>query len=250
MIDNSFPPPAGYGAVMQRADEQQCDAWKLPETVPGQHGGDDTVNFYHAHDPAFHLNGTTTATAVDMTESDRGMTPNGAPCYLHEKTKNGVAPGTKPDTSGGGGGGKPGNPPPSLDIRPPSPIEISADVTLKTYLSSIIRMPRCLWVLCLVNLFCWMSLVCYSLYFTDFVGQAVFMGDPQAPPGSRAHNDYDDGVRLGSFGMSLYSLSCSVYSLLIEKLVRRYREFGLVDVLLVVVVVVVVVIVAFWGERL
>ena len=33
--------------------------------------------------------------------------------------------------------------------------------------------------LCLTNLFCWSSLVCYSLYFTDFVGQAVFGGDPQ-----------------------------------------------------------------------
>lgn len=111
----------------------------------------------------------------------------------------------------------------SLDLEPHPPIEISADVTLRTYLKSIVHMPRCLWVLCLVNLFCWMSLVCYSLYFTDFVGQAVFLGDPQSPPGSDVHNRYDDGVRLGSFGMSLYSLSCSVYSLLIEKLVRRYR---------------------------
>lgn len=34
-------------------------------------------------------------------------------------------------------------------------------------------------ILCLTNLFCWMSLVCYSLYFTDFVGEAVFGGDPQ-----------------------------------------------------------------------
>ena len=28
----------------------------------------------------------------------------------------------------------------------------------------------------------------------------------------------DDGLRLGSFGVSLYSLSCSVYSLLTDKL--------------------------------
>ena len=33
--------------------------------------------------------------------------------------------------------------------------------------------------LCLTNLFCWSSLVCYSLYFTDFVGQAVFGGNPR-----------------------------------------------------------------------
>lgn len=34
-------------------------------------------------------------------------------------------------------------------------------------------------ILCITNLFCWMSLVCYSLYFTDFVGEAVFGGDPR-----------------------------------------------------------------------
>jgi hypothetical protein len=35
-------------------------------------------------------------------------------------------------------------------------------------------------ILCATNLFCWSAHVCYSLYFTDFVGEAVFGGDPQA----------------------------------------------------------------------
>jgi solute carrier family 45 protein 1/2/4 len=42
------------------------------------------------------------------------------------------------------------------------------------YLRSIIYMPSSLRWLCLTNFFCWMALVSYSLYFTDFVGQAVF----------------------------------------------------------------------------
>ena len=50
--------------------------------------------------------------------------------------------------------------------------------TLTQYLWSIIFMPNSMKVLCLTNLFCWMSLVCYSLYFTDFVGEAVFKGNP------------------------------------------------------------------------
>ena len=50
--------------------------------------------------------------------------------------------------------------------------------TLTNYLWTIIYMPSSLRVLCVTNLFCWMSLVCYSLYFTDFVGEAVFKGDP------------------------------------------------------------------------
>ncbi|XP_069120878.1 proton-associated sugar transporter A-like isoform X2 [Argopecten irradians] len=102
-------------------------------------------------------------------------------------------------------------------------ITYSTEVTLKTYLLSIIHMPRSIAVLCLTNLFCWMSLVCYSLYFTDFVGQAIFEGDPLAPAGSVKHELYEAGVRLGSFGMSLYSISCAIYSLCIEKLVDRFK---------------------------
>ena len=61
--------------------------------------------------------------------------------------------------------------------------EFTSDTSIATftnYLWTIIYMPMSLRVLCLTNLFCWMSLVCYSLYFTDFVGEAVFKGDPSA----------------------------------------------------------------------
>jgi len=95
--------------------------------------------------------------------------------------------------------------------------------SLKQYLWSIIYMPSSLRWLCLTNLFCWSSLVCYSLYFTDFVGQAVFKGDPQAPEGSEKRMLYDRGVQFGCWGMSMYSLSCSCYSFLLDKLVKKFR---------------------------
>ncbi|XP_053646191.2 membrane-associated transporter protein isoform X1 [Cherax quadricarinatus] len=95
--------------------------------------------------------------------------------------------------------------------------------TLRQYLLSIVYMPRSLRVLCLTNLFCWMSLVCYSLYFTDFVGEAVFGGNPGAADGTQEKELYEEGVRFGCWGMALYSLSCSVYSFLIEGLVKRFR---------------------------
>lgn len=95
--------------------------------------------------------------------------------------------------------------------------------SLKQYLWSIIYMPSSLRWLCLTNLFCWSSLVCYSLYFTDFVGQAVFGGDPQAPEGSERRQLYDKGVQFGCWGMSMYSLSCSCYSFLLDKLVKKFR---------------------------
>ncbi|WAR04783.1 S45A2-like protein, partial [Mya arenaria] len=100
---------------------------------------------------------------------------------------------------------------------------IIKEVSLKTYLRSIIKMPKSLLILCVTNLFCWMSLVCYSLYFTDFVGQSVFGGDPRAPAGSPQHDLYNDGVRFGSFGMSLYSLACALYSMAVEYLVDKFK---------------------------
>lgn len=51
--------------------------------------------------------------------------------------------------------------------------------SLSYYLKSIIFMPHSLRMVCLTNLFCWMAHVCYSLYFTDFVGEAVYNGDPK-----------------------------------------------------------------------
>lgn len=34
-------------------------------------------------------------------------------------------------------------------------------------------------ILLLTNILCWMSHVSYSLYFTDYVGEAIFNGDPK-----------------------------------------------------------------------
>lgn len=68
-----------------------------------------------------------------------------------------------------------------------------------------------------------MAHVCYSLYFTDFVGEAVFGGNPRASVDTLERKLYEEGVRFGCWGMSMYSLSCSCYSLVIERLIQRFR---------------------------
>ncbi|XP_015108433.1 proton-associated sugar transporter A isoform X1 [Diachasma alloeum] len=100
---------------------------------------------------------------------------------------------------------------------------IETRVTLSEYLMSIVYMPHSVRMVCLTNLFCWMAHVCYSLYFTDFVGEAVYGGNPQAPEGSVERELYESGVRFGCWGMSMYSLSCACYSLIIEKLIELYK---------------------------
>lgn len=60
----------------------------------------------------------------------------------------------------------------------PQDVELdTAEVDIRVFLKSIIYMPKHMWILCLTNLFCWMSVVTYSLYFTDFVGQAIYSGE-------------------------------------------------------------------------
>lgn len=57
--------------------------------------------------------------------------------------------------------------------------DIDPKATIAEYLYSILYMPHSMRMVCLTNLCCWMAHVCYSLYFTDFVGEAVFGGDPK-----------------------------------------------------------------------
>lgn len=95
-------------------------------------------------------------------------------------------------------------------------------ISLMQYLKSIVIMPKSIAILCATNLLCWMSHLCYCLYFTDFVGEAVFHGDPKAPPGSELYNLYEDGVRFGCWGMAIYALSCAMYSMTIEKLISIF----------------------------
>ncbi|KAL5285366.1 hypothetical protein ACFFRR_007219 [Megaselia abdita] len=91
-------------------------------------------------------------------------------------------------------------------------------MTLVQYLKTIVVMPRSLQILCLTNLFCWMSHLCYNLYFTDFVGEAVFYGDPR--PDSSTYSLYEEGVRFGCWGLCIFSFTCSVYSMFSEVLIK------------------------------
>ncbi|CAF0792429.1 unnamed protein product [Adineta steineri] len=91
-------------------------------------------------------------------------------------------------------------------------------ISYMDYLRSIIYMPSSLKWLCLTNFFCWMAIVSYSLYFTDFVGQAVFGGNPRLGYEHPLRILYNDGVRFGSWGMAIYSISCSIYSFNMQRL--------------------------------
>ncbi|EDS37053.1 sucrose transport protein [Culex quinquefasciatus] len=101
--------------------------------------------------------------------------------------------------------------------------EESSAMSLTDFLKSIFMMPKSIAILCLTNLFCWMSHLSYCLFFTDFVGEEVFKGNPAAHSQSSEYQLYLEGVRYACFGMAIYSLACSCYAFTIEKLIKVLR---------------------------
>ncbi|XP_058833575.1 proton-associated sugar transporter A-like isoform X2 [Topomyia yanbarensis] len=111
---------------------------------------------------------------------------------------------------------------PDIDDDSDSDDEESS-MSLKDFLKSVFFMPKSIAILCLTNLLCWMGHLSFCLYFTDFVGEEVFKGNPAAASVSEDYQLYLEGVRYGCYGLAIYSLACSCYSFTIEKLIKILR---------------------------
>lgn len=58
----------------------------------------------------------------------------------------------------------------------------------------------------------WLSFEGMLLFYTDFMGEVVFQGDPKAPHMSEAYQKYNSGVTMGCWGMCIYAFSAAFYS--------------------------------------
>ena len=65
-----------------------------------------------------------------------------------------------------------------------------------TGLLRLLQLPKCFTRLCVFQFFAWTSLMSYNLFFTDFVGEAVFDGDPTLEAGPLKNELYDEGIVL------------------------------------------------------
>ena len=71
--------------------------------------------------------------------------------------------------------------------------------------------------------FCsWTAVMGFNLFFTDYVGNAVFAGNPNAPEDSYLRARFDEGVRMGSWGLLLHCITSAVYALFVERIVSRF----------------------------
>ncbi|XP_060926574.1 proton-associated sugar transporter A isoform X1 [Limanda limanda] len=95
-------------------------------------------------------------------------------------------------------------------------------MSMKLLCIAIYRMPPSLRSLCTNHFLGWLSFEGMLLFYTDFMGEVVFKGDPKAPHDSEAYQRYNAGVSMGCWGMCIYAFSAAFYSAILEKLEERF----------------------------
>ncbi|XP_038075410.1 solute carrier family 45 member 3-like [Patiria miniata] len=96
----------------------------------------------------------------------------------------------------------------------------------QTYLSDTVHslrtMPSVLRKLCIVNLLTCMAVMGFKLYFTDYVGEALYHGNPDSPLNSLPRQSYENGIRMASLGLLLQSITSAMFSFVLNHLVISY----------------------------
>jgi solute carrier family 45 protein 3 len=87
---------------------------------------------------------------------------------------------------------------------------------------SIRSLPLVLRRLLLAHFFSWTAVMTFNVFFTDYVGQAVYLGSPNVPPDHSIRLLYDEGVRMGSWGLLLHCFTAAIYAYCVEWLVARF----------------------------
>ncbi|NXX83383.1 S45A1 protein, partial [Urocolius indicus] len=95
-------------------------------------------------------------------------------------------------------------------------------LSVKLLCSTICQMPKALRNLCINHFLGWLSFEGMLLFYTDFMGEVVFEGNPKAPHDSDEYRKYNAGVTMGCWGMCIYAFSAAFYSAVLEKLEERF----------------------------
>ncbi|XP_042604187.1 membrane-associated transporter protein-like [Cyprinus carpio] len=94
-------------------------------------------------------------------------------------------------------------------------------MTLKSLLSAMISMPSHYRCLCVSHLLGWTAFLCNMLFFTDFMGQIVYKGNPYAEHNSTSYATYERGVEVGCWGLCINAVSSALYSY-VQRLLLPY----------------------------
>ncbi|XP_048849573.1 solute carrier family 45 member 4 [Brienomyrus brachyistius] len=87
---------------------------------------------------------------------------------------------------------------------------------------SMLKMPPQLLRLCVCHLLTWFSIIAEAVFYTDFMGQVIFEGDPKAATNSTALQNYHKGVQMGCWGLVIYAATAAICSALLQKYLDNF----------------------------
>ncbi|KTF74326.1 hypothetical protein cypCar_00018098 [Cyprinus carpio] len=94
--------------------------------------------------------------------------------------------------------------------------------TVKLLWLSMLKMPPQLWRLCVCHLLTWFSMIAQVVFYTDFMGQVIFEGDPTAAANSTALQNYSKGVQMGCWGLVIYAATAALCSDVLQRILNNY----------------------------
>uniref|UniRef100_F6X9M6 Solute carrier family 45 member 2 n=1 Tax=Equus caballus TaxID=9796 RepID=F6X9M6_HORSE len=100
-------------------------------------------------------------------------------------------------------------------------------MTMKSLLRALVSMPPHYRYLCISHLLGWTAFLSNMLFFTDFMGQIVYHGDPYSAHNSTEFLIYQRGVEVGCWGLCINSVFSSLYSYFQKVLVSYVGLKGL-----------------------
>uniref|UniRef100_A0A671W3N8 Solute carrier family 45 member 4 n=1 Tax=Sparus aurata TaxID=8175 RepID=A0A671W3N8_SPAAU len=100
--------------------------------------------------------------------------------------------------------------------------EGEVETTVRLLWLSMLKMPPELLRLCACHLLTWFSIIAEAVFFTDFMGQVIYHGDPTAPVNSTLLENYHKGVQMGCWGLVIYAMTAATCSAILQKYLDNF----------------------------
>ncbi|XP_035648757.1 solute carrier family 45 member 4 [Oncorhynchus keta] len=100
--------------------------------------------------------------------------------------------------------------------------EGETETTVRLLWLSMLKMPPELMRLCVCHLLTWFSIIAEAVFYTDFMGQVIYHGDPTALANSTELQNYHKGVQMGCWGLVIYALTAASCSALLQKYLDNF----------------------------
>ncbi|XP_076865969.1 LOW QUALITY PROTEIN: solute carrier family 45 member 4 [Brachyhypopomus gauderio] len=100
--------------------------------------------------------------------------------------------------------------------------EGEVETTVRLLWMSMLKMPKELLCLCACHLLTWFSVIAEAVFYTDFMGQVIYEGDPTAAANSTVLQNYHKGVQMGCWGLVIYAATAAVCSALLQKYLDNF----------------------------